>query len=165
MNVVMKSLTAVAQIAALGLLCLIAYNTGVGKTLPAHHPGWMSCDGRLSRALFYSALLKQSRDDLSGLASQVTEARTIDEIDTLVVEGSNINAPRTLWFESVSEPGKCEAQVFLKSPNQDGNDTAYIGFDVAGFAHPKRGVIETLQGGEVLESIQLDTIGVKWFKE
>ncbi len=164
MNTGTKAMTIVAQITALGLLCLIAYNTGVGKILPVHHPSWMSCDGRLSRALFYSTLLKQS-EDLSQLASQVREAGTINQIDKLVADGSNINAPRTLWFESVSEPGKCQAQIFLKNPNKDGENTAYIGFDVAGFADPNRNFIEVLQGGRVLESIQLEMVGIKWFKE
>lgn len=154
----------VVQIAIVGLLCLIAYNTGVGRTLPVHHPGWMSCDGVLSRGLFYSTLLKQS-ESTSQLASKVKEARTIAEIDRLVVDGSNINAPRTQWFESVSEPGKCQAQVFLTTPQKDGENTAYIGFEVAGFAAPNRSFIEALQGGNVLESIRLDMIGVKWFKE
>jgi hypothetical protein len=160
----MKALTAVVQMATLGLLCVIAYNTGVGKTLPVHHSGWMSCDGRLSRALFYSTLLKQN-EALSKVASKVKEADTTEEIDRLVVDGSNINAPRTLWFESVSEFGKCQAQVFLKGPNQDGDTTAYIGFDIAGFADPNRSFIDTLQGGKVLQSIQVEMIGVKWFKE
>lgn len=163
----MKALSVVAlvvQIAIAGLLCLIAYNTGVGKTLPVDHPSWMSCDGRLSRSLFYSILLEQS-ESLSQLASRVKEAPTIGEINKLVAEGSNIDAPRTVWFESVSEPGKCQAQVFLNSPNKDGTNTAYIGFDVAGFAAPNRSFIEELEGGNVLESIQLQMIGVKWFKE
>jgi hypothetical protein len=166
-DVALKTLTAVVlvvQIAIVGLLCLIAYNTGVGRTLPVHHPGWMSCDGRLSRSLFYSTLLRQS-ESTSKVASKVKDAQTIDEIDKLVVDGSNINAPRTLWFESVSEPGKCQAQVFLASPNKDGENTAYIGFDVAGFAAPNRSFIEAMQGGNVLESIRLDMLGVKWFKE
>ena len=163
----MKSLAAVVlvvQIAIVGLLCLIVYNTGVGRTLPVHHPVWMSCDGRLSRALFYSTLLSQS-ESTSKVASKVKEARTLDEIDKLVVDGSNINATKTLWFESVSEAGKCQAEVFLTSPNKDGKNTAYIGFNVAGFADPNRGFMEMLQGGNVLESIQLDMIGVKWFSE
>lgn len=159
----MKTLTVTVEIAALGLLCLIAYNTGIGKTLPVYHPNWMSCDGTLSRALFYSTLLKQG-DATSQLASKVKEAGTVAEIDRLVADGSNINARKTVWFESVSEPGKCQAQVFLNNPDKDGNDTAYIGFDVAGFADPNRSLIETLQGGRVLQSIQIELVGINWFK-
>jgi len=151
------------QLAIVTLLFLIAYNTGVGKTLPVYHPEWMSCNGSLSRALFFSTLLGQN-ESMSKLALQVKAAGTIDEINRLVVNGSNIDAPRTTWFESVSEPGKCQAQIFLKNPNEDGNNTAYVGFEVAGFAAPNRSLAEVLEGGHVLESIQVSMIGVKWFR-
>lgn len=160
----MKTVTVLFQAVALGMLGLIAYNTGVGKMLPVHHPSWMSCDGSLSRALFYSTLLKQS-DDLAELASRVREASTLDDIDRLVVDGTNIDARRTLWFESVSEIGKCQAQVFLKNPDKDGNNTAYIGFEVGGFAQPGRGILGSLTRGNVLQQIRLETLAVKWFKE
>ena len=149
---------------SLCLLGVIAYNTGAGKILPVHRLMWMSCDSKLSRSLFYSTLLRQS-EDLSELATQVKAAETIEAINQMVVNGSNINASRTIWFESVSDPGKCQAQVFLKHPNKDGENTAYFGFEVSGFADPHRNWIEQLQGGQVLQSIQVDMIGVKWFKE
>jgi hypothetical protein len=164
MNAVIRGITLLVQITAIALLGLIAYNTGVGKTLPVHHPGWMACDGRMSRSLFYSTLLKQN-EAFVALASQVKDASTTAEIDRLVSGGANIDAPRTLWFESVTEPGKCQAQIFLKKPNKDGENTAYIGFDVAGFADPQRSFANVLQGGSVLESIRLDMAEIKWFKE
>ncbi|MGB6604777.1 MAG: hypothetical protein WA747_06035 [Steroidobacteraceae bacterium] len=165
MNAVSKALFVSAQLVALVLLCVIAYNTGVGKTLPVNHPKWMSCDGVLSQALFYGTLLEQS-DALKDLAPRVKNARTVADINQLVSDGSAIDAARTQWFESVSEPGRCQAQVFLQRPNGEGNNTAYIGFDVRGFAQSDRSFLESLEGGEVLESVNLDIMGgIKWFKE
>jgi len=160
----MKALSGIVQVLVVILLSVIAYHTGVGKTVPVHHPSWMECNGHLSRALFYSTLLGQS-DDLKDLAAEVKKAGTIEEIDRLVHDGSNIDAPRTQWYESVSDPGKCQAQVFLKNPNKDGENTAYVGFEIGGFAEPNRGLMGALTGGHVLQSIRLDMMGIKWFKE
>jgi hypothetical protein len=114
--------------------------------------------------LFYSTLLAQS-DEMKDLAAQVKQAGSSEEVDRLVRDGSNIDATRTLWFESVSNEGKCQAQVFLKNPNKDGQNTAYIGFEISGFAEPDRGLVDSLTGGRVLQTIQLDLLGTKWFKE
>ena len=160
----MRAVGVILQTLVIGLLCWIGYNTGVGKTLPVHHPSWMSCDGKLTRSLFYSTLLKQN-DGTVKLSARVKEAQSIEEIDKLVADGSNIDARRTLWFESVSDPGRCQAQVYLEHPNETGNNTAYIGFSIAGFARPDRGFVEALQGGEVLESLELEMIGARWFQE
>ena len=124
----------------------------------------MACNGHLSHALFYSTLLGQS-DEMKDLAAQIKNASTSDEIDSLVNNGSNINASRTLWFESVSDEGKCQAQVFLKHPNKDDQNTAHISFEISGFAEPDRGLVDNFTGGHVLQSIRLDLLGTKWFKE
>ena len=164
MKILSKVLSAFFQLAVLGLLCFIAYNTGVGKTFPVNHPEWLSCDGALSQGLFYSTLLEQN-DDLKALAKHVKDATTVTDIERLVTNGSSIDAARTEWFESVSEPGRCQAQIFLQTPNKDGNNTAYVGFDVSGFERSGKPFLDRLANNEVLESINVNPLGVKWFKE
>ena len=160
----MRALSSLMHVSGIGLLILIAYNPGVATILPVHHPSWMSCNGRLSHALFYSTLLGQS-EDLKDLAAEVKSADMIARIDQLVHDGSNIDAPRTLWFESVTDLGKCQAQVFLKSPNEDGENTAYIGFEIGGFTDSNGGLLGSLTGGNVLQTVRLNMLGVSWFKE
>jgi len=160
----MRALSVAAQLVMLLFLGVIAYNTGVGKTLPVHHPNWMSCDGLLTRNLFYSTLLGQS-DDLKDVAASVKRAQSLGEVDHLVTTGSTIDARRTRWFESVSDAGKCQAQVFLNTPDKDGNNTAYMAFDISAFAEAGAGIFSIVSEGQVLQSLRLDTRGTKWFKE
>lgn len=152
----MKIVNGLLLLLAVGLLGLIAYNTSLGKILPAPELSKISCKSMLTRELFFSSLLRQM--GLNDLASDVKHAYSIDNINKLVVKGSNIDAPRTLWFQSVSEPGECQAQIFLQTPNKDSNNTAYIGFSIDGFS--QIGMPES-----VLESIHLKLLGTQWFKE
>jgi len=160
----MKALSLVLQVAAVLFLVLIAYNTGVGKTLPVHHAPWMSCNGLLTQNLFYSILLKDN-DGMKDLSVQVKSATTVEEINKLVTDGTNIDAARTIWFESVSEPGTCQAQIFLQRPNKDGENAAYVEFEIGGFARADTGFFGTLLGSGVVESLRMSPVGIVWFKE
>lgn len=160
----MKIVYAVIGLIAIALLGVIAFNSSIGKTLPVHHPKWMACNGELAQALFYSSLLEQS-DDTKGLAAKVKQANSIAEVDRLVTNGSNINASRTTWYASVSDPASCQAQVFLQQPNGDGNNTAYIGYTLEGFSNANQSEAQVFLDTDVLESIHVNTLGVNWFKQ
>jgi hypothetical protein len=160
----MKVIYTIIGLVAIVLLGVIAFNSSIGKTLPVHHPGWMSCNGELAQALLYSSLLAQS-DDLKGLATKVKQANSVAEIDRLVNGGSNIDASRTEWYASVSDPASCQAQVFLQQPNSDGNNTAYVGYTLEGFSKAGQSEAAVLLNNDVLESIHVNTLGVNWFKQ
>ncbi|MGH9438504.1 MAG: hypothetical protein ACRD22_11590 [Terriglobia bacterium] len=124
----------------------------------------MACNGQLAQALFYSSVLRQS-DDLKGLAAKVKQANSVAEIDRLVNGGSNIDASRTKWYASVSDPASCQAQVFLQQPNSDGNNTAYIGYTLEGFSNADQSEAAVFVNNDVLESVHVNMLGVNWFKQ
>ena len=161
----MKVVYAIIGLIAIALLGVIAFNGSIGKTLPMHHPKWMACNGELAQALFYSSLLEQSNDDLKGLAAQVKQANSIADVDQLVTNGSNIDASRTKWYASVSDPASCQAQVFLQHLNSDGNNTAYIGYTLEGFSNADQSETQVFLDNDILESIHVNMLGVNWFKQ
>ena len=159
----MKIFSVVTTLIAVLLLCFIAYNSGSGKTIPVHHPEWMSCDGLLTRNLFYSSLLNDI--DQKELAEKVKNANSTDEINNMVTMESNIDANKTKWYESISESGKCKAQIFLKNPNKEGNNTTYLEFEIGGFAQAGANVFDSIGNRHVLQSIHLNSRNGNWFKQ
>ena len=159
----MQAFSVLARLVVIVFLGLIAYNTGTGKTLPVHHPSWMSCDGLITRSLFYRLLIDS--DELADVVADVKEATTLDEVDNVVTAGTNIDAARTLWFKSATEPGACQAKVYLQNPNKEGNNTAYVEFEIRGFAQADASWIQGIIEGTVLESVHLSRAGVAWLRE
>jgi hypothetical protein len=160
----MKLFYSLSAVVVLVLLALIAYSTSLGKLLPAKHVDEVSCDSVLTRSLFFSTFLGQ-QDDLKYLAKKVKAAETIKEINQLVSSESNIDATRTLWFKSNKDPSSCQVQIFLQHPAKDGNNSAFVGFQVEGFIPTGASAKGNSAYQSVLEYVNLQWQGIKWFKE
>jgi plastocyanin len=156
----MRRLGYLFNVAVLALLGVITFQVTWDDELPLAHRRTNLCDEFTVRKLFFVQMLNSA--DLDELAAKVRETSSDSTMWALITAGSNLDPTATQWYRSDAASGKCQAELKLQRPNEEGNTRAYVDYQVESFVPAGSSRFTT---GNVLYSVSASLMGARWIKD